>query len=298
MMAEGGILGTGGVSSISGAAGAGLNPLAFIGGYTTNEQVGGTAFYTTLFAGPYTLTVGGGEASFFNRVEISVAHQSFDLGTPGQTLGLGSSFGLQQTIVSAKVRLFGNSVYDQDSMFPVVSAGVQYHVNSSAAFPGANRNIVSVLGSHNDGTNFYLVGSKLFIDGLFGHYTVISAGVNFTNSLDEGLLGFGGTNAAGQFESGYHAEPFVTAAWFLTRRIAIGGEYRDQPSYPSGVGAGLNLVRGGSWKDAFIAYFPNKYLSLTAAYVDLGAIGNQITNGAVAQVKNANGLYVSASISF
>jgi hypothetical protein len=298
IFSEGGINATGGVTSITGAAGGGLNPLAFIGGYETDGQIGGTAFYSHDIAGSYALNAGGALVGIYNRVEISVARDNFNLGNPGATLGLGTDFNLEENIISVKARLFGNAVYDQDTLEPVVSVGVQYHENVSASFPGTNRNIVDVLGAHPDGTSFYIVATKLWLDGLFGHYTVLSGGLNVTNANDEGLLGFGGTNAVGQYKSGYHVEPFVTAAYFLNRKVAIGGEYRDQPSFPVGVGAGLNLVQGGAWKDLFVAYFPDKNLSITAAYVDLGTIGDQVQGGHVVPVKNSDGLYLSLTAYF
>jgi hypothetical protein len=296
MMAMGRINATGGVTSITGASGGGLNPLAFIGGYETNDEIGGTAFYSHDIAGSYALNAGGALVGLFDRVEVSVARDNFDLGSPGNSLGLGSNFNLEQNVFSVKARLFGNAVYDQNSLEPVVSVGLQYHENVSGAFPGTGRNIVDALGSHASGTNFYVVATKLLLDGLLGHYTVLSGGLNLTNADDEGLLGFGGTNATGHYKSGYHVEPFVTAAVFLNREVAVGGEYRDQPSFP--VGGALNLNQGGAWKDVFVAYFPNKNLSITAAYVDLGTIGSELSGGNIVPVKNSDGLYLSLTAYF
>ena len=47
--------------------------------------------------------------------------------------------------------------------------------------------------------------------------------------------------------------------------IAVGMEYRQQPNV-------LASVEEDSWKDFFIAWFVNKHLSISAAYVDLGSI--------------------------
>ncbi|MDD2876567.1 MAG: DUF3034 family protein [Acidiphilium sp.] len=282
MFDEGGLTATGGVTSISGTAGGGLNPLAFIGGYETDTQIGGTAFYTHLIAGSFTMNAGGALIGIDNRFEISVARQNFNLGSPGASLGLGSDFNLRQNIFSAKLRLFGNAVYDQNSLEPVVSVGVQYHENISPAYPGTGRNIVDILGSHPDGTTYYIVATKLWLDGLLGHYTVLSGGLRLTNSNYNGLLGFGGTNDAGVYKSGYHVEPFVTTAYFLNRQIAVGYEYRGNPHF--NVGGPANFSSTSAWQDAFIAYFPTKNISITAAYVNLGTVLN---------TKNSNGLYLS-----
>ncbi len=287
MTAQGGLLATGGVTSISGVAGGGINPFAMIAGYDTNDQVGATGFYTHLIAGSYTLNAGGAAVGLFNRVEVSVARQNFDLGTPGASLGLGSNFNLSQNIFSAKVRLFGNAVYDQGNLIPVVSVGASYHDNVTSAFPGTSEALPKAVGSHLNGTTFYIVATKLFIDGLFGHYTLVSAGARLTNSNYGGLLGFGGTNTAGRFKSGYHAEPFFDVAYFPDRKVAVGYEFRAMPHFD--VAGALNLNTTNNWQDAFVAYFPTKNLSITAAYAALGTIAGS---------KNSNGLYLSLTASF
>jgi hypothetical protein len=287
MTAQGGLLATGGVTSISGVAGGGINPFAMIAGYDTNDQIGATGFYTHIIAGSYTLNAGGAAVGLFDRVEISVARQNFDLGTPGASLGLGSNFNLSQNIFSAKVRLFGNAVYDQNSLEPVVSVGASYHENVTSAFPGTNIPLPKAVGSHLDGTSFYIDATKLFIDGLFGHYTLLNAGLRLTNSNYNGLLGFGGTNSVGQFKSGYHVEPFFSFAYFPDRKVALGYEFRAMPHFD--VAGALNLNTTNNWQDVFVAYFPTKNLSITAAYAALGTI---------AGAKNSNGLYLSLTATF
>ncbi len=287
MMAQGGLLATGGVTSINGVGGGGINPFAVISGYDTNDEVGVTGFFTHLIAGSYTLNSGGASVGLFNRVEVSVARQNFDLGSPGASLGLGPDFNLSQNIISAKVRLFGNAVYDQGTMLPVMAVGASYHENVTSAFPGTNEALPKAVGSHLDGTTFYVVATKLFIDGLFGHYTLVSAGARLTNSNYNGLLGFGGTNAAGQFKSGYHVEPFFDFAYFPDRKFAVGYEFRAMPHFD--VAGALNLNTTNNWQDVFVAYFPTKNLSITAAYAALGTI---------AGAKNSNGLYLSFTATF
>ena len=46
---------TGGVSQVEGAAGGGLTPWALIGGYGTNNEVGGNVHYTYVKTGDYNL---------------------------------------------------------------------------------------------------------------------------------------------------------------------------------------------------------------------------------------------------
>lgn len=60
-------------------------------------------------------------------------------------------------------------------------------------------------------------------------------------------------------------------AWLLNRTLAIGAEYRAKPDKlnPSPLGAGL---KEDDWADVFVAWAPNKRVSVTAAWLDLGRI--------------------------
>ncbi len=52
---------------------------------------------------------------------------------------------------------------------------------------------------------------------------------------------------------------------FVTDWLVAGVEYRQKPDE-------LRAFREEDAKDVFVAWFPVKYVSLTAAYVDLGNI--------------------------
>ncbi|MFA7657589.1 DUF3034 family protein [Acidithiobacillus thiooxidans] len=52
---------------------------------------------------------------------------------------------------------------------------------------------------------------------------------------------------------------------------------------------GNAVSKTSAWKDVYVAWFPYKQLSVTAAYVDLGTIATE---------KNQNGLYLSLTSSF
>jgi hypothetical protein len=51
----------------------------------------------------------------------------------------------------------------------------------------------------------------------------------------------------------------------LSRRLAIGGEFRAKPD-------NLAIAREDDWFDLFGAYALGRHLTLTAAYADLGSI--------------------------
>ena len=99
------LLATGGVTQLEGAAGGGLNPWALIGGYGTRDEIGGSAFYTYLDTGHFTLQSVGVAAGFYDRIELSYAHQWFDLGetVPGETI--------EMSTIGVKAKLFGDAVF-------------------------------------------------------------------------------------------------------------------------------------------------------------------------------------------
>jgi hypothetical protein len=264
---SGRLLLTQGVSNIEGAAGGGLATWAVISGYETRDGVGGNVHATYVNVPGYTLQDYGASVGLFNRVELSYTREIFDTGSTGGKLGLGNGFTFDQDVVGAKVRLFGDVVYDQDSWLPQVSAGLQYKHNDQAAI------IHAVGGKDADGVDFYLAATKLFLN----QSLVIDATVRATKANQTGLLGFGG-----DLSNSYHAEFEGSVGYLLTRRLVIGAEARTKPN-------NLGFAKENAWYDAFVAYAINKNLSATLAYVDLGSI---------ATFRHQNGVYVSLQAGF
>ena len=85
---DGRLLATGGATQVEGSAGGGIVPWAVLSGYGTDEQHGGAAFYTRVDTGDYALDAFGASYTFANRVEVSFARQSFDLGELQRRLAL------------------------------------------------------------------------------------------------------------------------------------------------------------------------------------------------------------------
>jgi hypothetical protein len=258
---------TGGVSEIEGAAGGGLTPWAFIGGYGTASQLGANAHGTYVRTQDFALSTYGVAVGVANRVEFSVAHQIFDTRNAGATLGLGSNFKFTQDIVGMKVRLFGDAVLDQDTWVPQVAAGIQFKHNNQG-------DIVRAVGADSDsGTDFYLSATKL----LLAQSVLLNGTLRFTKANQFGLLGFGGDRS-----NAYHPEWEMSAAYMLSKSFVVGAEYRTKPD-------NLGFAREQNAYDAFIAWAPNKHISLTLAYVALGDI---------ATFTNQRGAYVSVQAGF
>ncbi|MER3547004.1 MAG: DUF3034 domain-containing protein [Rhodanobacteraceae bacterium] len=258
---------TGGVSSISGAAGGGLTPWAVIGGYGTASQIGANAFCTIVSVQDYHLNDCGALFGAFNRVEVSFAHQSFNTEEVGAALGLGRGFTINQNVVGLKVHLFGDAILDQNSWLPEVSIGVQHKQNDQAG-------LLRAIGAKSAiGNDYYLSATKLFLS----QSLLVDATLRFTKANQIGILGFGGDK-----HDGYQPEIEGSVAYLLNRYFVIGAEYRQKPD-------NLNIAREDDWYDAFVAWAPNKHISLTLAYADLGNV----------VIKNhQHGLYASAQVGF
>lgn len=258
---------TGGVTEIGGAAGGGLTPWAVIGGYGTGDQIGANAFYTHVSLPDYKLDDYGAMIGLYNRVELSVAKQKFDTEKVGGALGLGNGFTFEQTVVGVKVRLFGDLVLDQGSWMPQVSVGIQHKKNNQEA-------VVKFVGAKDaEGTDYYISATKLFLS----QSLLVNATLRFTKANQIGILGFG---SAG--DDSYNAELEGSVAYLLSRHWAIGAEYRQKPD-------NLAIAEEDDWYDAFVAWAPNKHVSLTLAYADLGNIVIK---------DHQHGVYASVQIGF
>jgi hypothetical protein len=264
---SGKLLATAGVTQLEGAGGGGLVPWALITGYGTRDAIGANSHYTYVHTPGFDLHTGGLAVGLYDRVELSLSRQWFDTRAVGGKLGLGKNFTFDQTIAGAKVRLFGDAIYAQDSWLPQVAVGVQYKTNDRAA-------LLSALGARSaQGVDFYISGTKL----LLAESLLLNATVRATRANQFGLLGFGGDR-----HGGYSAQFEGSAAYLLRRNLAFGAEFRTKPD-------NLRFAREDNAWDVFAAWFLNKNLSATLAYVQLGRIAGE---------RNQGGVYLSLQAGF
>jgi len=271
---------TGGISTIEGAGGGGLTPWAMIGTQATEGELGVAANLSYGRTNDYRLETASVMLGWNERVELSLGQQSFDTGITGRALVGPQGVDLKQTIVGAKVRLFGDAILEADSLMPAVSVGVQHkRLDAGDLAP-----ILQSLGASNSGTDFYVAATKLFLKSGI----LVNGTLRATKANQNGLLGFGGN-----INNSYELMPEFSVAKMLRNNLAVGAEYRFMPNNlrldtPNG-----NGLASDHWKDIFIAWSPSKNLSLTAAYVDLGRIVPATTNG-----RDQTGFYVSAQLAF
>jgi len=266
--AGGKLIGTGGATQIEGTAGGGIVPWAMLGGYGADGENGATAFLSSVDTGDYRLDTIGAAFVWNNRVEISFARQDFDTGSLSATIGVAPDTRIGQDIFGAKLRLFGNPVYGR---WPQVALGIQHKRHRDFAIPSA-------VGAPDDsGTDVYLSVGRILLAGLAGSNVYLNGTIRSTRANELGLLGFGGPDGDGR-----ELVAEASAAVFLDRRTALGIEYRQKPD-------NLAFAEESDWSDVFIAWFPSKHLSLTAAWTDLGSI---------ATLDDQRGLYLSVEAAF
>lgn len=252
---DGKLIGTAGLNQIEGSGGGGIVPWATLAGYDSQEQISVNAFTTQVDIDDYRLSVLGLSASFYDRVEVSLAQHRFDLKTLGGDI--------KQNVFGVKYRLYGDVVY---STWPQLSLGVQHKQLDDGS-------IATAVGAANSssGTDIYLAATKVHLGALAGFNALWSMTVRATKANQLGLLGFGGMN-----NDSYQIMAEASAGILFSRHLAVGAEYRQKPD---------NLGLGEEdWFDVFVSYIPNKNVSFTLAWAELGSI---------AGAKDQKGLYLS-----
>lgn len=284
IMGKGRFLATGGIQSLDGAAGGGINPWAIIGGYGTNHQVNATASVTNVTLPDFSVNQLGVSVGIYNRLELSYAYQTGTLGSnvfgPDGKVALpldGMKIG--QHIFGAKLRLFGDAVYNSNNLIPQVSLGVEYKKDVT----GGNSLVPALqglgAGVKDHGTDVYLSATKVLIGGFFGYNWLINGNLRYTKANETGLLGFGGVN-----HDSAHIKPEFSTAVLLRPDVAVGYEYKGMSNNISDAG-----LKESSWQDVFVAYFPNKSVSIALAFAKLGNVG---------PYTNQNGVYLNGTLTF
>ena len=281
---SGRLLATGGVSTIEGAGGGGLSTWALITGYGTDSQIGANVHYTGVKTRDYSLQSGGVAIGLYDRVELSYANQQFD--TKDVLVAISPTlrgYKLKQDVFGVKVRVLGNAVYDQDTWVPQVSVGLQYKDNKDGTvIPFLNGALAALKPDiRSSGTDFYVAASKLYL----AQSLLVNGTVRFSKANQYGLLGFGGPDG-----HSYRPEFEGSIAYLLRRDLVIGAEARIKRGNLKN--PALNLREQAAW-DVFVAYFPSKNVSITAAYVDLGEIV-----GALTANRRQTGGYLSLQVGF
>lgn len=277
--ADGKLLLTGGVSTIDGAAGGGITPWAVTGSYATKGQWGASAYVTALKTGNYGLTGYGVALAYDDRIELSLARQDADTQDNLAALRL-SGLHLKQDIVGVKLRLAGDAVLDSDSWMPQVAVGVLHKRADAGALAPT---LTGALGAKDSGTEVYLSATKLFL----APGVLVNLTLRATQANQGGLLGFGGAQGQGR-----RVQPEASVAYLVNRQLAVGVEARAKPDNLNRSVLGAGVLKEDDWFDVFVAWAPNKTVSVTAAWVDLGRIVPGL------QTRRQTGAYLSVQAAF
>ena len=281
---------TGGVSTIAGSAGGGLTPWAVIGSNATEGEVGMSAYATRAATQDYSLNGYGVAVGVHERVELSLARQDFNA-SPAIALNGVAPFGItpgqhiKMDVVGVKLKVAGDAVLDADSWMPQIAVGLEH----KQVHPGSLQSVFDFLGTQSSGTDIYVSATKL----LLAQSLLVNGTLRYTNANQNGLLGFG---SAAPGRNSRSLQPEFSVAYLVNKHVAVGAEYRVKPNNLQALGAAAGLgaaLREDDWKDIFIAWAPNKNLSFTLAYVDLGRVVPGVTNS-----RRQTGYYLSAQVAF
>lgn len=266
------LLATGGVSQVEGAGGGGITPWALISGYGTRDSWGANAHYTHVSTQDYKLHTYGVTAGIADRLEVSFANQEFT----GSLAPL-DKLNIKQDIVGLKLKVLGDAVYEQDVWLPQVAIGVMYKKNKGVrGLEALGVTNVKQLGAKDDsGYDYYVSATKIYLE----HSLLLNATLRATRANQMGILGFGGDR-----NDDTRLMPEFSAAYLINRKLALGAEYRRKPH-------NLGVDDEKAYYDAFIAWFPTKNFSVTAAYANLGDI-------TIFNPKKQKGLYLSLQAGF
>lgn len=263
---------TGGISQVEGAGGGGLTPWALITGYGTRDSYGANVHYTQANTQDYRLKTFGAAIGIADRVEFSIAQQEFT----GSLAPL-DALNLKQDIFGVKVKLAGDAVYDQTGWIPQIAAGLQYKRDAKIGGLGAlGITNVKQLGAKDDhGIDYYVSATKIYL----AQSLLVNGTLRMTKANQMGLLGFGGDK-----KDRYEAQLEASIAYLINRKLVVGAEYRMKPQ-------NLGVDKEKDFSDVFVAYFPTKNFSVTAAYVQLGDI-------TIFNPKKQRGWYLSMQAGF
>jgi hypothetical protein len=159
-------------------------------------------------------------------------------------------------VFGVKVRLAGDAVYGQDSWLPQIALGAQFKRHGGIDNAGPLVNPTQLGATDDDGVDVYLAGTKVFL----AQSLLVNVTLRHTKANQLGLLGFGGDE-----NDSRKLNLEATVGYLLTRKLAIGAEFRGKPD-------SLGVDREGDAWDLFVAWAPSRHVSVVAAYVNLGNI--------------------------
>jgi hypothetical protein len=274
---RGKLLLTSGFSTLDGAGGGALAPMALITGYGTSNSWGANVHVSGLAFDDLTVQSMGVGIGILDRFEISAARLSARF-----TDTVLEDLEADVDVVGVKVRVIGDAVYGQGSPLPQIALGAQLKRhrgfdNSPAPFDAlATPRQVGAL--KDEDVEFFIAATKLS----FERSVLINVDVRYSRANQFGLLGFGGDREP---DRTFGVE--ATLGILLSRTLVVGAEYRMRPE-------NLSVDREEDAWDAFLAWAPSRAVSFVVGYANIGTLLTPVTSSDARQ----DGAYISVQAGF
>ncbi|MDR3460149.1 MAG: DUF3034 family protein [Verrucomicrobiae bacterium] len=201
------------------------------------------------------------------RLELGYGWNRLDLGDLPQVLGI-STHEVQLHNFNVRYQILKEGEFDQ-KWIPALTAGVHYKYNDGIS--DVNNEVGGALASvahiaHHDGEDFTLYASKLFTQ--LPRPVLLELGGRATEGVWNGL---------GGFTSSYNFVFEGNVVVFVTDKLALAAEYKQQPRDYTAIG---DVVRKqGDWWTIDAAYVVNSHLTLAVGYGHFGNVLNHEANG-------------------
>lgn len=205
----------------------------------------------------------------WKRVELGYGWNHLSLGNLPQELGPGyhGPDDVQLENFNARFQVIQEGEFGQ-KWLPALTSGVHYKWNTDIS--DVNNAVGGALAAHgisdDNAADFTLYASKLFTQ--LPRPVLLEAGGRATRAVWDGL---------GGFTSGYNFVFEGNVVVFVTSKLALAAEYKQQPNSYQPIGS---LVRAeGDWWTLDAAYVVNKHLTLAVGYGHFGDVLNNKADG-------------------
>ena len=160
---------------------------------------------------------------------------------------------MSQDIFGVKVRVAGDAIYGQDTWLPQIAVGAEFKRHGGIDNGGVrSRAPRSSAPAKTTASTIYVSGTKVFL------VAEPARERHAPSQQGEPVRPARLRRRRGQRrEAGFE----TTVGYLLTRKLAIGGEYRSKPD-------NLGVDDEGAAWDLFVAYAPNRHVSIVAAYLE------------------------------
>lgn len=278
------------VTMVEGAAGSGTVPWALLSGGKPSGA------FTYIDVGDFRTFNIGFSTTFADRVEVSAIRNVVDLGA-NDIQKIVSGVAGQQTgninfdVLGVKVKLL-----DMSDNLPQIAVGAYYKRTD------LDEDVVNVVncgtaarafgGTCDDdddsGWDAYIVATKVFPVG--SKKVLLNLALQYGKGNQLGILGFSDDS---------NIEAGLTAGYFIADNLVFGFDYRWKPDESP-------VFEEDDWWDIWMAWFPDKNVSIVAAYANLGDIVKEAAdlnddgafNDSTSEGKDQQGLYLQFQLNF